>query len=79
MNESEKYLFDVHGYLVLENALTSAELEAANAALDAHAVRINIRPNDLARTSRTLQGSKGRGDLGGMLTWKSRIATSSEN
>lgn len=70
MTESEKYLFDVHGYLVIENALTSAELDAANAAVDANADRINIRPNDLARTSRTLQGSKGRGDLGGLLTWE---------
>lgn len=70
MDDAEKYLFDVHGYLVIENALTESELEAANAAIDAHADDIRIRDNDLARTSETLSGTTGRGDLGGMLTWE---------
>lgn len=69
MTDAEKYLFDVHGYLVIRDALTPGELEAANAAFDAHGDRIKLRDNDLARTSRTLQGKVGRGDLGGMLTW----------
>ena len=34
MTDAEKYLFDVHGYLVIENALSPEELEAANAAVD---------------------------------------------
>ena len=69
MTDTEKYLFDVHGYLVIRDALTAAQLEAANAAVDAHAHEIKLRPNDLARTSETLKGSIGRGDLGGLLTW----------
>ncbi len=69
MTDQEKYLFDVHGYLVIEGALTPEQVVVANAAVDHHADQIGLRPNDLARGSKTLQGSQGRGDLGGMLTW----------
>ena len=69
MTDAEKYLFDVHGYLVIEDALSSDEVAAANAAVDHHADQISIRPNDLANGSTTLRGKTGRGDLGGMLTW----------
>ena len=70
MMEAEKYLFDVHGYLVIENALSPEEVAEANAAVDHYANKIKLRDNDLARTSSTLQGKIGRGDLGGMLTWE---------
>jgi hypothetical protein len=70
MTESEKYLFDVHGYLVIKGALSPDEVAEANAAIDHHADQIQIRPNDLAHGSRTLQGTIGRGDLSGMLTWE---------
>ena len=70
MTEAEKYLFDVHGYLVIEGVLSPAEVAAANAAIDHHADKIGIRPNDLANESTTLRGTTGRGDLGGMLTWE---------
>ncbi len=70
MTEAEKYLFDVHGYLVIEAALPAAEVAAANAAVDHHAGEIGIRQNDLANESATLRGTTGRGDLGGMLTWE---------
>ncbi|MDA0837378.1 MAG: phytanoyl-CoA dioxygenase family protein [Planctomycetota bacterium] len=69
MTEEEKYLFDVHGYLVIRGALSSEEVAAANAAVDHHADKIKIRPNDLAHKSRTLTGIIGRGDLAGMLEW----------
>ncbi len=69
MTDAEKYLFDVHGYLVIEGALSPEEVAAANAAVDRHADDIQIRPNDLANGSTTLRGTTGRGDLGGMLTW----------
>ena len=69
MTETEKYLFDVHGYLVIEGVLSADEVTAANAAIDHHADQISIRPNDLAHGSSTLVGETGRGDLGGMLTW----------
>ena len=70
MTEAEKYLFDVHGYLVIEGALSPEEVAAANRAIDHHADDIGIRPNDLANESTTLRGTTGRGDLGGMLTWE---------
>ena len=63
-------LFDVHGYLVIEGLLSPEEVRAANAAVDSHAGDIRIRPCDLANGSRTLEGTQGRGDLGGMLTWE---------
>ena len=69
MTETEKYLFDVHGYLVIEEVLSADEVAAANAAIDHYAGQISIRPNDLAHGSSTLVGETGRGDLGGMLTW----------
>ena len=69
MDATEKYLFEVHGYLVIEGALSPEEVAAANAAIDHHADQIGIRPNDLAHESETLKGTQGRGDLGGMLTW----------
>ena len=70
MNAAEKYLFEVHGYLVIEGVLTLEEVAAANAAIDAHADHIGIRPNDLAHESQTLRGAQGRGDLSGMLEWE---------
>ena len=69
MDDSEKYLFDTHGYLRIEGALSVDELAAANAAIDAHADQIRIRGNDLANESNALVAEHGRGDLGGMLTW----------
>ncbi len=69
MNDADKYLFEVHGWLRIEQVLSPDELAAANAAVDLHAERIQLRPNDLARDSSSLTGDKGRGDLGGMLTW----------
>ncbi|HCL27719.1 MAG TPA: hypothetical protein DIC52_04695 [Candidatus Latescibacteria bacterium] len=69
MTDTEKYLFDVHGYVVIEGMLSSDEVSVANAAIDAHADQITPRPNDLARGSQSLAAGKGRGDLGGMLSW----------
>ena len=70
LTDHEKFLFDVHGYLVIESALSPEQVAAANAAVDHHADNINLRPNDLARGSKTLAGTEGRGDLAGMLTWE---------
>lgn len=36
MNDEEKYLFDLKGYLVVENALKPSEVAEINAALDGH-------------------------------------------
>ena len=67
MTEAEEYLFDVQGWLRIPQVLSADELVAANAAVDHHADRITIRPNDLARDSPALTSTTGRGDLGGML------------
>ena len=70
MTEAEKYLFDVHGYIVIENALSAEELAAANAAVDHYAHQIDVRGKDLAHRSSTLAGTSGRGDMGSLLTWE---------
>ena len=71
MDDEERYFFDLNGYLVVENALSSEEVAACNEAIDRNADRIRERPEEqsLSGKSRTLRGQQGRGDLGGMLTW----------
>ena len=71
MNEREKYLFDLQGYIVLENVLSPEELQAGNDAINAQMASIQRRSGDhlLSGGSDTLQGDQGRGDIGGMLSW----------
>ena len=71
MNETETYLFDLQGYLVVPQVLTEAEVALCNEAIDHHADQINERVGDLSLSSdsSTLQGITGRGDLGGLLGW----------
>ena len=71
MDEYEKYFFDLNGYLVVENALSSEELSKLNEAIDKNPDRIKTRSAEqsLAKGSTALVGKHGRGDLGGMLTW----------
>jgi ectoine hydroxylase-related dioxygenase (phytanoyl-CoA dioxygenase family) len=71
MDDEERYFFDLNGYLVVENALSSAEVAACNEAIDRNVLLIRERPEEqsLSGKSRTLKGQQGRGDLGGMLTW----------
>lgn len=71
MNDYEKYLFDLNGYLVVEDALTPEEVRACNEAIEHSRDRIRIRPEEqsLSGGSTALKGRHGRGDLGGMLTW----------
>lgn len=71
MDAYQKYFFDLNGYLVIENALSSDELGALNHAIDENQDRIKIRSAEqsLSRGSKALEGKHGRGDLGGMLTW----------
>jgi ectoine hydroxylase-related dioxygenase (phytanoyl-CoA dioxygenase family) len=72
MTEDEKYLFDLNGYLVVENVLTSDEVARANEAIDRQQDRIRIRPPEqsLSRGSPGLAGTQGRGELGGVLDWE---------
>ena len=44
MNDAEKYLFDLNGYLVIEDVLTPDEIAFANEAIDHHSDQERIRP-----------------------------------
>ncbi len=72
MNDTQKYLFDLQGFLVVEGVLSKAEVAAANEAIDRHADGIVERVGgvSLSSDSKTMQGETGRGDLGGLLSWE---------
>ena len=72
MNEDEKYLLDINGYLVVEQVLTPDEVALCNGAIDHHADQIHERTGELSLSSdsKTLKGLHGRGDMGGMFTWE---------
>lgn len=72
MTEDQKYLFDINGYIVVRNALSAEAVALANAAIDRHAgqIRERVGEDSLAGGSPALQGSTGRGDLGGALRWE---------
>ena len=46
MNQEELYLFDLNGYLVIEDVLTQEEVATANQAIDQNLDKIHIRPRD---------------------------------
>ena len=71
MNDDDKYLFDLNGYILIEEVLDQDEIAAANEAIDRHLDRGKYRDRELtlAGGSPTLEGQIGRGDLGGMLGW----------
>jgi ectoine hydroxylase-related dioxygenase (phytanoyl-CoA dioxygenase family) len=72
MNDTERYLFDLQGFLDVEGVLSKAEVAAANEAIERHADGIVERVGEasLSSDSKTMQGETGRGDLGGLLSWE---------
>ena len=48
MNDKEKCLFDLQGYIVVEDVLSPAQVALANEAIDCHAASIQNRPADLS-------------------------------
>jgi len=73
MTSYEKFLFDLNGFIVLRNMLTPQEVDAMNAAVDAH--KDGIRERKASALQNTPLASKlsapgNRQDLGGMLGWK---------
>ena len=72
MNDTQKYLFDLQGFLVVEGVLSKAKVAAANEAIERHADGIVERVGEasLSSDSKTMQGETGRGDLGGLLSWE---------
>jgi len=70
VNEDEKYLFDLTGYLVVENALTPEEVVRCNDAVNHHINQLNEMDRSLAGGSKALAGNSHRRDMGGMLAWE---------
>jgi ectoine hydroxylase-related dioxygenase (phytanoyl-CoA dioxygenase family) len=70
MDEREKYLFDVQGFLVVRGFLTPEEVARLNAAFDANQDKRGEDGNSNTGDSTTLRTGKKRGFFGGMLTWE---------
>ena len=63
MTEKELFLFDLRGYLVIDQVLTAAEVAAGNAAVDHHLELIQKREPGLAQGGEHLVASTGRGEF----------------
>ncbi|GJL83668.1 MAG: hypothetical protein DHS20C01_33020 [marine bacterium B5-7] len=65
MNETERYFFDINGFLIIENVLSEADIELANAAIDHYQSDIRPRPENqsLAGGSAAFTGVRGRLEL----------------
>ncbi|SVE33642.1 uncharacterized protein METZ01_LOCUS486496, partial [marine metagenome] len=72
MTDDEKYLFDINGYLIVRDVLSSDEVARCNEAIDHHSDGIRERTGELSLSgeSKSLKGVTGRGDLGGLLSWE---------
>ena len=70
MNEDDKYLFDLNGYLILRQALTQDEVAELNAGIDHHADGMKAIERSLSGASMAMRGTSRRKDLGGMLVWE---------
>ena len=70
MNADDKYLFDLTGYLVLKDVLTTEEVAQLNAGIDHHRDLMCAIDRSLSGDSPALQGTSRRKDLGGMLAWE---------
>ena len=46
MNQEELYLFDLNGYLVIEDVLTQEEITDANQSIDQNLDKMHIRSRD---------------------------------
>jgi ectoine hydroxylase-related dioxygenase (phytanoyl-CoA dioxygenase family) len=69
VTEREKYLYDIQGYLVVPDFLTSEEVDRLNAAFDANRDKMTEDRNSNSGGSPALEGHK-RGYFDGMLTWE---------
>ncbi len=72
MTEDEKYLFDLNGYLVVEQVLSSEELKAANEAVDHNLHLGKYRSKEASRAigAPALQSEHGRGELKNIVNWE---------
>ena len=60
MTDNERFLFDLNGYLMLEDVLTHEDVAAANESIDRHSHLLQDRRRGLAHTSSVLKGSTGK-------------------
>ena len=70
MTDDERYLFDLNGYLILRDVLSSEEVKLCNDAIDHHGDQLKEREETLAGGSDPLSGTSRRIDIGGMLSWE---------
>jgi hypothetical protein len=69
MNEREKFLFDLQGFLVIKNVLTPEEVHKLNISVDKNLDKQGEDPNSTVGESKTLTGTHKRGIFTGMLAW----------
>ena len=67
MTEREKFLFDLNGYIVVPGVLTSEEVAALNAAVDANAA--GIHDYNVGEMPPAVRGSRDMQILAGLLTF----------
>lgn len=70
MNEDEKYLFDLQGYMVLRDVLTPEEVAHCNQAIDRHADQLKPHPRQFEGESGALASEVRQHWLSGMLAWE---------
>jgi hypothetical protein len=79
MTDYERYLFDLNGYLVVEDMLTEDQVHRLNEAVDHNRDHIRIRPPEQSLDGRdpqqgtdsaeNLKGLHGRGEFSGFFSW----------
>jgi len=67
IDQYEKYLFDLNGYLIVENVLTADQIAACNEAVDQNSHRSTEEHG--AHGAEALAGTGNKRQLNGMLTW----------
>lgn len=70
LSPRERFLFDLNGFLVLRNVLAPAEVDAANAAIDAHAASLVARAAPSLRNAKRgtpMSAAGARYDMGNIL------------
>jgi len=77
MTPTDKFFFDLNGFLVVRGVLSPEEVATANAAVDAHSKSIKERKDPELKNTKAgsplagEHGAPGRCDMGGMLGWPS--------
>jgi len=75
ISATDRYLFDLNGYIVVKNVFTPAEIALANGLVDTNMPSSKERLDPAIRNTKATSalagdGDKGRIDLGGLLAWE---------